>query len=67
MFSVDQRTLIGLLIIGGALGLIAGIAQPSLQEVAGMLSGVAIGVLLVYGYQRSIKRPSGGSIDRRKG
>jgi hypothetical protein len=52
MLGVDQRKLIGLLIIGGALGLIAVIAQPSLQEVGGMLAGVAIGGLLVYGHQR---------------
>ena len=52
MLGVDQRKLIGLLIIGGALGLIAVIAQPSLQEVAGMLSGAVIGGLLVYGHQR---------------
>ncbi len=67
MLSVDQKTLIGLLIIGAALGLIAVIAQPSLQEVAGMLSGVAIGGLLVYGHQRWIKRPNRGSIERRRG
>ena len=52
MLNVDEKKLIGLLIIGGALGLIAVVAQPSLQEVVGMLSGVAIGGLLVYGHQR---------------
>ena len=66
MLGIDQKRLIGLLIIGGALGLIAVVAQPSLQEVAGMLSGVAIGGLLVYGHQRWIKRPNRGGIDRRK-
>ena len=52
MLGIDQKRLIGLLIIGGAFGLIAIVAQPSLQEVAGMLSGVTIGGLLVYGHQR---------------
>ena len=74
MLNVDEKKLIGFLIIGligfliigGAIGLIAAIDQPSWREMVGMLSGGAIGALLVYGYQRWIKRPNRGGIDRRK-
>ncbi len=65
MLSVDQKKLIGLLIIGWALGLIAVIAQPSLQEVAGMLSGVAVGGLLVYGLASMHRARRSGRAGRR--
>jgi hypothetical protein len=66
MLNIDQKKLIGLLILGGIIGLIAATDQPSWREIVGMLSGGAIVVLLVYGYQPWIKKPSRESIDRRR-
>jgi hypothetical protein len=54
--NLHQRRVVVVLIIGGALGLVATIIEPNLQEITGLLSGGAIGVLLVYGYERWIKR-----------
>ena len=56
MTNLDQQRLIGLLLVGGVVGVVAAIAEPSWREIAGLLAGGAIGVLVVYGYQRWIKR-----------
>jgi len=54
--NLHRRRVVALLIIGGVIGLLATINEPNLQEITGLLSGGAVGVLLVYGYERWIKR-----------
>ena len=66
MANLDTRRIIALLIIGGVMGLLAVVPEATWREIVGALSGAAIGVLLVYGYQRWIRRHIRGSIDRRR-
>ena len=57
MINLDQRSVFSLLLLGGVIGLVAAITEPSWREIVGLLAGGAIGILLVYGYQRWLKRP----------
>jgi hypothetical protein len=45
-----------ILLLGAAVGVMFAIDKPISQELLGFLSGTAIGVLLVYSYQRWPKR-----------
>ncbi len=66
MPNLDTRRVLALLMIGGIFGFLAVATEASWRELVGAVSGAAIGVLLVYGYQRWIKRTNRGSIDRRR-
>jgi hypothetical protein len=52
---LDQQRVIGLLIITGVVLFLIIVGEAGLREILGVLAGGAIGMLLVYGYERWIK------------
>ena len=55
MLEVNGRLLFFLL-LSAVVGVLIAIDRPDGREVLGLLSGAAIGALLIYGYQRWVKR-----------
>ena len=55
MIDLNGRLLFFLL-LSAVIGLLIAIDRPDGREVLGLVSGAAIGALLIYGYQRWVKR-----------
>jgi hypothetical protein len=51
-----NRQLLLFLFLGIAVGLMIAVNKPDGRELLGLLSGAAIGALVVFGYQRWAKR-----------